>query len=271
MSRVSIYETRWIDLVFENKNKEYGAYQLRRESVKSSLLALFMGLSLLASVAGISTIVRYFNPEIKPEMTIPDITDEIIHLTNVVMPETKKTILPEVRTKSIEAPIVTEQLVNPVIAHPEEAVQEVATNIEIKNSTSPASDGSGTIGLNPTNSSGTGIETKTPDNGNTIVSTVALDKLPEFPGGMQKFYNYVGNNFEKPEIDGLNTMKVNVSFVIEKDGSMTDIQVRKDPGYGLGKEAIRVLKSLRTKWTPGMINSKPVRTSYNLPITVQMN
>jgi protein TonB len=59
--------------------------------------------------------------------------------------------------------------------------------------------------------------------------------------------------------------------VIEKDGSMTNIHVKRDPGYGLGKEAIRVLKSLRTKWTPGIINSKPVRTAYDLPITVQMN
>ncbi|WP_338407963.1 energy transducer TonB [uncultured Flavobacterium sp.] len=107
--------------------------------------------------------------------------------------------------------------------------------------------------------------------GNVIVAFTALDKLPEFPGGMQKLYNYIGNTFEKPEIDGLSTIKINVSFVIEKDGSMTDIQVRRDPGYGLRKEAIRVLKSLITKWTPGMVNSKPVRTSYNLPITVQMN
>ena len=59
--------------------------------------------------------------------------------------------------------------------------------------------------------------------------------------------------------------------MVEKDGSMTDIQVKNDPGYGLGREAIRVLKSLKTKWTPGMIGSKPVRTSYNLPITVQAN
>jgi len=271
MSRVSIYETRWIDLVFENKNKEYGAYQLRRDSVKSALFALFMGLSLVTSVAGISTIVSYFNPEIRPVITIPNITDEIIHLTNVVMPETEKTVAPEVRTKNIEAPIVNNQLINPVITHPEQAVQDVATNIEIKNTSSTISDESGTIGTNPTAQSGTGIETKTPDNGNIIVSTVALDKLPEFPGGIEKFYKYVGNNFEKPEIDGLSIIKVSVSFVIEKDGSMTDIQVRRDPGYGLGKEAIRVFKSLRTKWTPGMINSKPVRTSYNLPISVQMD
>ena len=94
--------------------------------------------------------------------------------------------------------------------------------------------------------------------------------MPEFPGGIEKFYKYVGNNFEKPEIDAINTFRVYVSFVIERDGSMTDIKVVRDPGYGLGREAIRVLKSLKTKWSPGIIGSKPVRTAYNLPIVVDM-
>ena len=63
---------------------------------------------------------------------------------------------------------------------------------------------------------------------------------------------------------------MDVSFVIEIDGTITDIQVKKNPGYGMDKEAIRVLKSLKTKWTPGMIDGKPVRTSYMLPIIVQL-
>jgi protein TonB len=61
-----------------------------------------------------------------------------------------------------------------------------------------------------------------------------------------------------------------MSFVIEKDGSMTDIKVVRNPGYGLDKEAIRVLKSLRTKWSAGMKNGKKVRTQYTLPILVKM-
>jgi protein TonB len=51
---------------------------------------------------------------------------------------------------------------------------------------------------------------------------------------------------------------------------MSNIKVLRDPGYGLGKEAIRVLKSLKSKWTPGMIAGQAVRTSYNLPITVKL-
>lgn len=272
MSRLSIYETRWIDLIFENRNKEYGAYQLRRESVKSSFFALFMGLLLIASLAGIASIVNYFNSGTEIELTVPDITDEIIQVTEVVFPETIKTVLPNIKSQTTQTAIDRDQLINPVIVSPEQANPDVATNAENKNTTDASSDGTGTIGLNPTNSSGTESETHTAvDYGNTIVAANTLDKLPEFPGGIHKFYNYVGNNFEKPDIEGMSSIKVYVSFVIEKDGTMTDIQVKRDPGYGLGKEAIRVLKSLKTKWSPGMIGSKPVRTSYNLPISVQID
>jgi protein TonB len=58
-------------------------------------------------------------------------------------------------------------------------------------------------------------------------------------------------------------------FVIEKNGSLTDIKVLQNPGYGLDKEAIRVLKSLKTKWEPGIKNGNPVRTAFSLPIIIR--
>ncbi len=271
MSRLSIYETRWIDLVFENKNQKYGAYQLRRDSVRSSVTALFMGLLFVASIGGITTIVSHFNHSVAPTIPIPEWSIPI-QLTDVVMPIVEEPVLPPVQSQTPTTTIEQDQLTNPVIVHPQDANSNIAPNIENTNTTAVVSNGTGTTGLNPSNS-GNGIGTETPptvDYGNTAVNAAVLDKLPEFPGGINKFYTYVGNNFEKPEIDGINTFRVYVSFIIEKDGSMTDIQVKRDPGFGLGKEAVRVLKSLRTKWSPGMIDSKPVRTAYNLPIVVEM-
>lgn len=271
MSRLSIYETRWIDLIFENRNQEYGAYQLRRESVKSSLTALFMGLLFVASIGGISAIASHFNREVAPTITSPE-WSEPIHVTDVVIPDIEEPTLPEVQSQATAATIIKDQLINPVIVHPQDAVQDIATNEENKYAADVISEGTGTIGDNPsTSGNGTGTETtKAVDYGTPVVNTTILDKMPEFPGGMDKFYKYVGNNFEKPEIEGMSTLRVYVSFVIEKDGSMTDIKVNRDPGYGLGREAIRVLKSLRTKWSPGIIDSKPVRTAYNLPIVLEM-
>ena len=271
MSRLSIYETRWIDLIFENRNQEYGAYQLRRESVRSSLTALFMGLLFVASIGGISTIVGSFKAGVEPAPTIIQDDSPPIVVTQVDLHKTEKQSLPTVQSQVSEATIIKKQLINPEIVHPQDATPNIATNVENKNVTDVISDGTGPIGSNPSSGTGTGTETvKVVDYGTTVVNTTVLDKMPEFPGGIDKFYKYVGNNFEKPEIEDINTLRVYVSFVIEKDGSMTDIKVSRDPGYGLGREAIRVLKSLRTKWSPGIIDSKPVRTAYNLPIVLEM-
>ncbi|MNG07544.1 Gram-negative bacterial tonB protein [compost metagenome] len=152
---------------------------------------------------------------------------------------------------------------------PDQAVDNIATNDENTAVVDNASIGTGTVvnALPTTGGNGTGTEIAPATN--DPVNTAVLDKMPEFPGGMAKFYTYVGNNFQKPELDAEKTLRVYVSFVIERDGSITDITVIKDPGYGLGKEAIRVLKSIKAKWTPGILNGKTVRTAYNLPITIK--
>lgn len=100
----------------------------------------------------------------------------------------------------------------------------------------------------------------------TIYNTVGIDVKPEFPGGMQKFIAFIGKNFQLPEEEEVKG-KVFVSFVVETDGSLTDIKVIRDIGYGSGKEVIRVLKS-SPKWKPGMQDGKEVRVMYVLPINV---
>ncbi|OXG09434.1 TonB-like protein [Flavobacterium araucananum] len=97
-----------------------------------------------------------------------------------------------------------------------------------------------------------------------------VEKLPEFPGGMNAFYKFIGENFKMPVAVGKNKIdgKAYIRFVIEKDGSLTDITTLKDPGYGIGNEAIRVLK-LSPKWTAATQKGKVVRVMYTLPITFQ--
>lgn len=264
MSRVSIYENSWINLVFEGKNKKYGAYQLRKHSDRTTMIAFFMGL-FFVTVALLANLWSGKNAPI----TIPDPGEIIIRLSNTPLttpPKTEKQVIPATKKQNKE--VDEKQLANPIVAEPQDADQNIAKTKD--NTTNPtATEGTATTATIPF--SGTGMPSTSPtDNSTTINSTVMLDKLPEFPGGINKFYKYVGNNFNNPETDEPKTIRVYVSFVIEKDGSMTDIQVKRDPGYGVGNEAIRVLKSLKTKWTPGLIAGKPVRTSYNLPITVQI-
>lgn len=271
MSKLSIYESRWIDLVFEDKNKNYGAYQLRQESTKNTVSAFFLGIIVIITIISIALVINKLSPntiavpEIPETIFRPIDLDEIIPLT----PEepVKKTALPTVKNP-VENVVTSQQMTNPQIVNAQAATLEVPKNNEFsQSSASTSSTGDATTGTATTATQGITPEVEVPNN--SIVNTAMLDKSPEFPGGMKKFYNYVGNNFSKPDIEGLETIRVSIAFVIEKDGSMTDIRILKDPGYGLGQEAIRVLKSLKTKWTPGILNGKPMRTAYTLPIVIK--
>jgi protein TonB len=271
MSKLSLYETKWTDLVFENRNKEYGAYQLRQENTKTTITALFMALLLIATIGSLSMLISKLKPHEIIEPTIISCPITPIDLDKIVIPKTEEPIAQPLQES---APASTEvQLVDPVVAPTHEATPEViAPNTHNAPTSDNTSTGTGTTVNTLPTTGGSGTREGTPadsGNGSTIVNTAILDKMPEFPGGMAKFYTYVGNNFNKPELDAERTLRVYVSFVIEKDGSMTDITVKNDPGYGLGKEAVRVLKSLKTKWTPGILDGKAVRTAYNLPITIK--
>jgi hypothetical protein len=102
---------------------------------------------------------------------------------------------------------------------------------------------------------------------NEVYNTAGITEKPEFPGGIMEFYKFVAKNYEIPTQPNLKG-KVFISFVIEKDGSLSDIKNIRDIGLGTGEEAIRVLK-LSPNWIPGKMNGVPVRVLYSLPITLQ--
>lgn len=272
MSKSSIYEASWTDLVFENKNKEYGAYQLRQENSKNTITALFLALLLLATIGSVSMLINKFKGEpiieTDPNLSVP-LTP--VDLTPIpVQPEQPKQAAPPQQTSAVAPEPDLHQLTNPVVTTSDQAVDNIATNAQNTPVTDNAGSGDGPAVTNALpGGGGDAVAPTVADPGNTVLTVTSLDKLPEFPGGMAKFYTYVGNNFNRPELDAERTLRVYVSFVIERDGSITDIMVKNDPGYGIGKEAIRVLKSLKTKWIPGVLNGKPVRTAYNLPITIK--
>lgn len=103
------------------------------------------------------------------------------------------------------------------------------------------------------------------------VEAVTLDRLPEYPGGMKRFYEDVVKNFKQPEVDdNLSSISIIMSFVIEKDGTMSDIKVLRSSDKNVEREAIRVLKSMTVKWQSGYKNGMKMRTLYRLPIKVAL-
>lgn len=95
----------------------------------------------------------------------------------------------------------------------------------------------------------------------------SMEKPPIYPGGMTAFYKFISKNLTYPTEALKNNVQGSVllSFTIEKDGSLTDARVERKLGSGTDEEALRVL-NLSEKWSPGMVEGKPVRVKYNIPI-----
>ena len=102
-----------------------------------------------------------------------------------------------------------------------------------------------------------------------ILEINEVDVSPSCPGGIDNFYNFFEKNFKKPEVPQL-IGKLFVSFVVEKDGTLSDVRTIKDVGFGTGIEAERVIL-LSPNWIPAKKDRKAVRVLYTVPIPIQTN
>jgi protein TonB len=261
--KLDLIKNQWIEIVFEGRNKLYGAYELRKTNRKTSMRALIIG-SLFFSLAISAPLIASYLPDGGDEV------DADIKITAVKLPPKKK--VEDVKDLKPPPPPPPKQdvvkFVKPVVAKADEVTEDPPKIEEIKDKKV----GAETIKGDPD----APLTIEAPGNGpaevieevdNGIHSLAGIEQKPEFPGGIDKFYLFVGKNYNAPEEEGLKG-KVYVTFVVEKDGSLTDIKVVRDIGYGTGKEAIRVLNKC-PKWLPGEQNGKKVRVLYSLPITIQ--
>jgi periplasmic protein TonB len=260
--KLDILKNKWLEIVFEGRNKAYGAYELRKSNRKTSLRALVIGsvfFSLLISAPLIASLL--------PNSSDLD-ENRDIKITAVKLPPKKEEVKENLPPPPPPPPKVDQvKFVKPVVAKADEVVEEIVVIKDIKDkklgSETIKGDPEAELTVEPV---GTGpAEVIAEDT--SVHSLAGIEVKPDFPGGMAKFYDYVGKNYQAPEEEGLKG-KVYVTFVVEKDGSLTDIKVIRDIGYGTGKEAIRVLNKC-PRWNPGEQNGKKVRVLYSLPITIQ--
>jgi TonB family protein len=99
----------------------------------------------------------------------------------------------------------------------------------------------------------------------------SVEQVPEFPGGLEAFAKFLQKHLRYPEDAKENNRqgKVFISFVVEQDGTLTDIKIARGAGYGLDEEALRVME-LSPRWKPGLQNGKPVRVQYSVPISFSL-
>ena len=108
-------------------------------------------------------------------------------------------------------------------------------------------------------------------NENTVYNSAGVEVLPEFPGGNNQLSRYLSKSFmisddmRSAELKG----KIFASFIIEKDGSITNIKIIREIGYRTGEETQRVLKSM-PKWNPALQNGKKVRCLYSIPLSIDV-
>ncbi|SFB04444.1 protein TonB [Flavobacterium swingsii] len=264
--KLDIFKSQWLDLVFEGRNKKYGAYELRKENPKTSIKALIGGAVVFALALGLPLLL-----DMLPDSEAKNTLDEKVVLVDIEKP--KDIIKPPPPPPEPPKPKIDEvKFVAPKVVPKEKVVEEIKTIEELKDKTISEKDQKGDPNAKividqPTGDGDQGAEIVD----NTIYNSAGIEVQPGYPGGMDKFGGFIKKNFNTEDIASkLNsdlTGKVIVKFVVEKDGTLTDIQVIRDLGYGTKEEAIRVLRK-GPKWTPGIQNGKPVRTNFILPINL---
>ena len=259
--KLDLFKRQWVDIVFEGRNQSYGAYELRTTNNKTTYRALIIGSLFFILAVSAPLIISM----------IPESTDDVnndIKLTTIKLPPKEKPRDPTLPPPPPPPPKVDQvKFVKPVVAKADEVTEEPPKVTEIKDKKIGAEtikgDPDAELTVEPV---GTGVAAVVEED-NAVYSSAGIEQKPDFPGGMQKFYDFIGKNYQTPEEEGLKG-KVFVSFVVEKDGSLTDIKVLRDIGYGTGKEAIRVLNKC-PRWTAGEQNGKKVRCTFSLPISIQ--
>lgn len=276
--KFDLYKSEWLDLVFTDRNKSYGAYDLRvhyGENVMRALAITVLGFTVAAATL---TIVIKNNKVVEPVKEIqtetvvdiihPPKTDEPIEPIKA-KPQTNNQQKPAAAPRT-ETPTQRYVGVRPtndesiaVDPKPVDMTKAVGSE-EIKGTgDKPVMNATGPAGTGGDGTAKTGDET-----GNTEpVGTYGLEVMPEPYGGSAAWAKFLQKNLRYPETDVQG--RVMLSFIIEKDGKLSDIQILRGISPELDREALRVLK-LAPAWKPGQQNGHPVRVKYTIPIVFQM-
>lgn len=266
-THASVSQRDALDIVFANRNRAYGAYQLRREYPVNLARALGFGMLLIALALVAPRILAAFS-SLAPEKQLVEVIAEpkVIVVEKPVPPPVLTVTPPPKASIAFPPPVVT-----PDEQAPNETPPDVQTLLD-----DPRNVGSATVegptdappSLDPPDPGKGIIETPIPADDDPL-EPFAVNKMPSFPGGEAEMFKWISKHLNYPEMakEAGTQGQVVLSFVVGKDGNISDIAVLKTPAGGniLGNEATRVVKSM-PKWNPGEANGHPVKVRFTLPI-----
>ncbi len=260
MELSKIQTASWDDLVFEGRNKSYGAYLLRQLYEKNVRKSFIIALIAFIVLLGGPVLWKLISPSLenaKPKMVVMEMKDL------KPPPPIEKT--PPPPPPPPPPPVKsTIKFVPPVIKKDEEVhedppKQEEMVKVQVSNETKKGTDdGVDKIEIDPNAGKETGTENK-------IFTFV--QQMPEYPGGENAMMQFIQDNLKYPSRarDNQTEGKVFVTFVVDEVGGIADIKVARDIGDGCGQAAVDVVKKMKN-WSPGKQNGKAVRVQYTLPI-----
>lgn len=275
MSKIDLIDSQWVDLVFEGRNHEYGAYQLRKNTGKRNLMSLGV-MVLVAIIIGVVVGVNKYIEANKPKVAVT--TDvELSKLAEKKEAKVeKKTPVKMEEQKVVEKVKSSVKFTAPVIKKDEDVApaDELKSQDELSKSTTAIGSfdvkGNDEVGGEVLKAKEVIAQPEPPKEEEQKVFDV-VEQMPQYPGGPNALFEYLSKNIRYPAVAEENGVqgRVIVTFVVERDGSITDVKVAKSVDPSLDKEAQRVVRSM-PHWIPGKQNGSAVRVKYTVPVTFRL-
>ena len=276
MSKVDLLDNNWVELVFEGRNKEYGAYVLRKETgkrnLKSMLLVFAVIIAIMAAVAAKVAIENAFPKKVAMETDV-----ELSKLAQKKEAKVEKKAPVKVEEQKVVEKVKSSVKFTPPVIKKDSEVkpEEELKSQEDLNKTKTAI---GSFDVKGNDEAGGEVlkakeviaQPEPPKEEETKVFDV-VEVMPSFPGGQGALFEWLSKNIKYPVVAEENGVqgRVIVTFVVERNGSITDVQVVKSVDPSLDKEAVRVVKAM-PHWIPGKQNGSAVRVKFTVPVTFRL-
>ena len=276
MSKIDLISNEWTDLVFEGRNQSYGAYKLRKGTGKRNVWALI--------IVGLAAALLYLGLQLQKMAE-----------ANKKVENTQAVELAKLNTEKKEAKVEKKEIIK---QEPEKVVEQVKSSVKFtapvikKDSEVKEED---EIKLDEVQKSDKAVGAFTVEGNDEVGGAVlkakediaapeppkhvveetkiftVVEQMPMYPGGDAALMGYLRDNIKYPTVAAENGVqgRVVVGFVVERDGSITDVNILRGVDPSLDREAMRVVKSM-PRWNPGKQNGSAVRVKYQVPVSFRL-
>ena len=275
MAKIDLTSREWCDLVFEGRNKAYGAFELRQSSPKRHNIAMIIIIVVAVIAFSVPALIRFVTPE-----KVEEAMTEVTTLSKLPEAEVKKN--EDLKPLSPETPPPPPlkssiKFTAPVIKKDEEVSEEdeIKSQDELAKNDKVAISIADVKGNDEINGADIAdfkevVRPEAPKE-EKEVPYQAVEQMPQFPGGDAELMKYIQDHLKYPVIAAENGIqgRVIVRFVVSKTGEIQDVTVLRGVDSSLDKEAVRVIKSM-PKWIPGKQNGNNVAVYFTVPVMFKL-